>query len=129
MSGLPLDVDDLIDDCEIPGGLTIRRAGQAVKNRYGGFDPAPTTSINISPATVHNLIGRDLDQLPEAGRNSEAVRAYTKSRIFVQDGGQAADILEYQGRNWRCTQVLDYSIQGGVFVSTFTLQDVQQPVT
>jgi hypothetical protein len=33
----------------------------------------------------------------------------------------------YQGRKWRVTQVLDYSIQGGVYVSTATLQDVQQP--
>lgn len=129
MPPLPIPVDDLIEDCKIPGGLTIRRAGQAVKNRYGGFDAAVTTSIVFDPITVHNLTGRDLDQLPEADRNSEAVRAYTKTRIFVQDGGQAADILEYQGRNWRCTQVLDYSLQGGVFVSTFTLQDVQQPVT
>lgn len=127
--GLPLPVAGLVEDCGIPGGLTIRRAGQAVKNQYGGFDPAPTTNILFDPIGAHNLIGRDLDQLPEADRNSEAVRVYSVRQIFVQDDGQAADILEYQNRLWRCTQVLDYFIVGGVYISTFTLQNVNQPVT
>jgi hypothetical protein len=128
MSLLALPVASLIDDCAIPGGLTIRRAGQATQNQYGGFTPAVSVGILINPIAVHNMTGRDLDQLPEADRNSEAIRVYTKRQVFVQDNNQAADIVEYQSRTWRVTQVLDYSIQGGVYISTATLQDVQQPV-
>ena len=31
--------------------------------------------------------GFDLDQLPEADRNSEAIRVYTQVRLYVADGG------------------------------------------
>ena len=127
MSFLPIPVADLVSDCAIPGGLNIRRAGQPVQDDFGDFVPAAETTILLNPVSVHNLTGRDLDQLPEADRNSEAVRIYTQVRLFVADGGNAADILEYQGRDWRMTQVLDYSIAGGVYVSTATLEDVQQP--
>lgn len=127
MSFLPLPVADLVSDCAIPGGLTIRRAGQPVQDDFGDFVPAAETSILLNPVAAHNLTGRDLDQLPEADRNSEALRVYSQVIINVADNGQAADILEYQGRDWRCTAVLDYSIAGGVYVSTFTLQDLQQP--
>jgi hypothetical protein len=124
---LPLPVACLIDDCQIAGGLNIRRAAPPAQNVYGGWDRQAYATIRISPIAVHNLTGRDLDQLPEADRNSEAIRVYTKVRLFVADGGQAADVVEYQGRLWRVTQVLDYSLQGAVYVSTATLQDVQQP--
>jgi len=126
--GLPLPMASLIEDCKIPGGLTILRAGQAVKNAFGEFVPAATSSILFTVISVHNLTGRDLDQLPEADRNSGAIRVYTIARIFVQDGGQAADLIQYQSRTWRCVQVLDYSIQGGIYISTFTMQDLQTPV-
>ena len=125
---IPLPVAPLVEHCRIPGGLIIRRAGQPVQDgTFGDFVAAPETSIRFDPIAVHNLSGRDLDQLPEADRNSEAVRVYTWSRVYVADGGQAADILEYQSRDWRCTQALDYSLQGAVWISTFTLVDVQQP--
>lgn len=127
MSLLPLPVADLVSDCAIPGGLTVRRAGQPVQNSFGEFVPAAETSILFNPISVHNLSGRDLDQLPEADRNSEAVRAYSLTRIFVADGGNAADILEYTGRDWRCTSSLNYEAQGGVWISTFTLEDRQAP--
>lgn len=126
--GLPLPMTSLIEDCKIPGGLTILRAGQAVKNAFGEFVPAATSSILFNPIGAHNLTGKDLDELSEADRNSGAIRVYTIARIFVQDGGQAADLVQYQSRTWRCTQVLDYSLQGGIYISTFTLQDVQTPV-
>ena len=128
MSLLPLPVSPLVPRYAIPGGLNILRAGQAVKNAFGEFVAAATSPILFTDIVVHNLTGRDLDQLPVADRNSEAIRVYTLTRLFVQDGGQAADLIQYQGRTWRVTQVLDYSVQGGVFVSTATLQDVQQPI-
>ncbi len=128
MTQLPLPVDSLIDDCAIPGGLTVFRAGQATQNAFGGFDAAAEVPMLVDPIAVHNLTGRDLEELPEADRNSEAIRVYTRARIFVQDASQAADVVEYTGRRWRVTQVLNYEAQGGVYISTATLQDVQQPV-
>ena len=127
MSLLPLDVAPLVGDFEIPGGLTVLRSAQPTQNAYGGWDAAADVSLQISPIAVHNMTGRDLDQLPEADRNSEAIRVYTQVRLYVADGGNAPDVVLYQGRKWRVTQVLDYSIQGDVYVSTATLQDVQQP--
>lgn len=127
MSFLPLPVAPLVADCAIPGGLTIRRAAQPTQDAFGDYVPATSSNVAISPISVHNLTGRDLDQLPEADRNSEAIRVTTLVRLFVADGGNAADFIEYQGRSWRVTQVLDYSLQGGVYISTATLEDVQQP--
>lgn len=124
---LPLPVDDLIDTCQIPGGLNIRRADPPAQNAYGGWDRQAYTTILIDPIAVHNYTGRDLLQVAEADRNTEEIRVYTKVRLYVADGGKAADVVEYQGRLWRVTQVLDYSLQGGVYVSSATLQDVQQP--
>lgn len=128
MSLLPLPVASLVEDCSIPGGLTVFRAAQATQNKYGGWEAAAELAIPFDPISVHNLTGRDLDQVPEADRNSENIRVYTQQRMFVQDNNQAADIVEYQSRRWRVTQVLDYSIQGEVYVSTAVLEDVQQPV-
>jgi len=122
---LPLPVDSLIDDCALPGGLVIRRKGTPTQDVYGDWQPAAETSITFDPATAHNLTGRDLLQLPEADRNNEAIRVYTKDRLYVADAGFSADVVEYQGRDWRIIQVLDYAQQGGVYVSTATLIDVQ----
>ena len=124
---LPIPVWSLVDDCRIPGGLTVRRAAQPTQNEYGEYVSQPTTAVHIDPIAVHNLTGRDLEQLPEADRNREAIRVYTQVRLYVADGGNTADLVEYQGRVWRVTQVLDYSLQGRVYVSTATLQDLQQP--
>jgi hypothetical protein len=122
---LPLQVASLIDDCSIPGGIVVRRRGAPTQDAYGDWQPAAETSITMDPAAVHNLTGRDLQQVVGFDTVTEGIRVYTHDRLYVADGGNATDIVEYQGRNWRIVQVLDYSIQGGVYVSTGTLVDVQ----
>ena len=123
---LPLDVDGLIDDFAIPGGLVLLRSLSPVKNARGSFVAQPDQAIPLRPVAAHNYSGRDLLQLPESDRTGETIRVYTKVRVYSGSGGFTADKLQYRGRTWRCVQVLDYSIQGGVYVSTFVLQDVQQ---
>lgn len=121
---LPLPVADLIDDCNM-GPLMVERKGQPTKNAHGGFDDAPVTLIRFNPIAAHNTSGRDLDQVPEADRNSELVTFQAKRRFFVADGGQAADVVRYQGRRFRVVAVMDYTLQGGVYIAHAALVDVQ----
>lgn len=125
---IPLDVKGLVQEFMIPGGLFVLRAAQAVQNSYGEWVAQAEVPILFRPIAVHNYSGRDLLLLPEADRNAETIRVYTWSRLHAQDGGQAADILMYRGRRWKITQALDYELQGEVYISTGTLQDVQQPI-
>jgi len=122
---LPIPVGTLIDDCAIPGGINVHRRAAPTQDVYGDWQPSAESVFNVDPASAHNLTGRDLEQALGADGNGEAIRVYTKVRLYVADGGFATDHVAYQGRLWRVTQALDYDLQGGVYVSTATLQDVQ----
>jgi len=122
-----LGVSPLIDSLQIPGGIGLIRAGQSTQNSRGAFVAAASVESNLQPVAAHNASGRDLLQMKEADRNAEAIKVYTKVRLFVSDDGQASDKLRYQGRIWRVTTVKDYLIQGNCYISLATLQDVQQP--
>ena len=121
---LPLQVGSLIDECNV-GPLTLERRLAPTPNAFGGFDAQAPQILTLEPVAAHNLTGRDLDQLPEADRNSEIVEFYTKIRLFVADVGHAPDVVLYQGRRWRIVRVMDYDIQGDVYMSYGALEDLQ----
>jgi hypothetical protein len=124
MSSLPLPVGSVIDEFNV-GPLTVERRVPPDKNQYGAFDAAVGNNIVIDPVAAHNLTGRDLNQVPEADRNSEVVQFYTKVRLFVADGGFAADIVTYQDRRFRIVRVRDFDPQGGIYCAFGALEDVQ----
>jgi len=119
-----LNVNSLVTSFNV-GPLTVTRRSPPTQNQYGGYEPGAANVFQINPVAVHNMTGRDLQQVPEADRNIETIKIYTKVRLYVADGGQAADVLTYQGRNFRIVQVADFDPQGAVYISLGQLQDVQ----
>lgn len=104
------------------GPLTLSRTGPPTRNARGVWESPAPTIIVVNPIAVHNVQGRDRDNLPEAVREREAVEAYTLVRVFAGSG--FVDRLSYAGRSWLCSFVADYAQgQGGVFISLWTLED------
>lgn len=121
---LPLPVDDVIDELEV-GPLTVERRSTPTQNVFGGRTPAIAEQFTLDPVSAHNLTGRDLDQVPEADRNSEVVQFYTKVRLHVADGGHVADVVLYRDRRYRIVRVRDFDLQGGIFCAFGALEDLQ----
>lgn len=121
---LPLPVASLVHEFNV-GPLTVERRSTPTQNQFGGFDPAVAEMVGLDPVAAHNLTGRDLDQVPEADRNSEVVQFYTLERLHVADAGRVADVVLYRGRRFRIIKVRDFELQGEVFCAFGALEDVQ----
>ena len=121
----PLPVASLIDEFNV-GPLTVERRSTPTQNVFGGQTPAVSEQVILDVVAAHNVTGRDLDQVPEADRNSEVVQFYTKVRLHVADGGRVADVItDYQSRRFRIIKLRDFDPQGGVFCAFGALEDVQ----
>ena len=119
------NVAGIIPSLATAGGIDILRRGEPVPNSYGEFIPAPEVIIHVEPVVVHNLSGRDLEQVPEANRNRETIEVYTRVRLYVADDSKDADIIRYRGRRFKVIQTMDYDLQGGVWIGIATLEDKQ----
>lgn len=120
------NVAGLVDNFNV-GPLTVHRPGLPTETEFGDFLPAVDATVQLNPVAVHTLSGRDLEQLPEADRNTETIQLYTRVRLFVADGGAIADVVEYQGRSFRVTQVQDNDPQGGVYIALAQLVEAVTP--
>ncbi len=112
----PLPVKSLIARFNV-GPLTVARRVPPVQNVYGGYVEATGSQVTLDPVAAHNVEGRDLEQVPEADRNTEIVEFYTLVRLHVADGDQAADVVTYRDRDFRIVKVLDYDLQGETYIS------------
>ena len=121
------NVAGIIPSLATAGGIDVARKGLPIQNSYGEYEAAPEVIIHIEPVVVHNLSGRDLDQLPEANRNRETIEVYTRVRLFVSDDGQDADIVIYRARRFKAIQAMDYELQGGVYITICSMEDKQTP--
>jgi hypothetical protein len=117
------NVSGIIPSLKTAGGCTILRFAAPTKNAYGTWDKPAPTAINLTNVVIHNLTGRDLDQVPEANRNIETIEVYTLVRLYVADGGNDADIVVYRGRKFKVITVNDYELQGGVYCAIAQLID------
>lgn len=104
------------------GPITIQRATQPTQNAYGGFSDEVPSGVVLDPCVVHTISGRDLEQVPEADRNKEIIAVYSTSRLYAADGGQAADVVPYKGRDYRVIKVEDYDDHAGVWVAWAALE-------
>lgn len=116
-------VNKIITSLKTAGGCTILRYAAPTQNAYGTWDKPAATAINLTNVVIHNLTGKDLDQVPEANRNIETIEVYSLVRLYVADGGNDADIVVYRGRRYKVIQVMDYELQGGVYISLAQLID------
>ena len=119
------NVAGIIPSLATAGGIDIIRRGEPVPNTYGEYTAAPEIIIHVEPAVVHNLSGRDLEQVPEANRNRETIEVYVQVRLYVSDSSKDADIIRYRGRRFKVIQTMDYNLQGGVWIGIATLEDIQ----
>ena len=114
-----IDVFELIDcaEMQIPGGLDITRTSfGGSQDELGDFTPDAPTVVHIDPIMIHPVAdGRTLAQLPEADRQTDVVRIYSKVRLFCDSTFQ--DFLTWSGRTWKVIKVEDYKEQGDGYVS------------
>ena len=75
-------VATLVDDFKIVGGLVVDRRPAAVLNARSAYVEQAAVPFTVNPVAAHNLTGRDLDVLPEADRNTEAVQFYARDGSF-----------------------------------------------
>ena len=117
-------VAGLIPRLRTPGGIVVARRGPPVKNEYGSYEPGIEQLIPIPVCVVHNLSGRDLQQEFDANYVRETIQVYTRERLYVADSyTQDADIIIYTGRRYKVVRVMDYFLQGGVYISIASLED------
>ena len=121
---LPIDVSSLIDLNNL-GPLTVTRRNVPALNEFGEYDDSTASTVTLSSVAAHTAQGRDLLQVPEADRNTEITKFYTRERLYVADGNKAADVISYNGRDWRIVKVKNYATQGLSFISWGALEDVQ----
>lgn len=101
---------------------TVRRPGATTYVNGLPQQGAPTSrtiTALVRPASPH-----DLQRLPEGDRSEPSVRIYTVDEIATvnQPGARAADILEYQGRDWEIRDVRVHDTQGLFFDAIATRQ-------
>lgn len=126
-------VATLADDFNI-GPLIVDRRGQKTQNTRGGFDVGAVTSFTLNPVAAYPAEGRDLEQLPEAYRNSEVTVFVARDGSFpggivkgfrIADKGKDVDVITYNGRRHVLVSVPDYSIQGKVWCALGVLEELQ----
>lgn len=120
------DLDELIDEFDI-GPLTADNFPTPVQNAFGGFDAGAPVQVQLTPVAAHNVTGKDLDQVPEADRNSEIVQFYTRGArsLYVADKGRAASVVSYRDGRYRIVRIRDFELQGNVWCAFGALEDVQ----
>jgi len=117
-------VAGLIPRLRTPGGVVVARRGLPIQDEWGSFSPGVEQLIPIRVCVVHNLSGRDLTQEFDANYIRETIQVYTRERIYVADGdNRDADIILYTGRRYKVVRVMDYYLQGGVYISIASLED------
>ena len=125
-------VASLVDDFNL-GPLTVERMGPRILTSTFGYDAGSVIALTINPVAYHNVTGRDLDQVPEADRNSEVVQFYARDGSFpagqlgwrVADDGSQADVILLGSRRYRVVTVRNFSDQGRVWCAWGALEDKQ----
>lgn len=114
MSALPLDIDNLIWEYRIPGGLTVEVPGSQTVDALGRAVDASPTLTTFDPIAIHPADRRDLERLPEADRARETVAVYTTSALQTA-GSSRPHVVQYQGERYEVSAVEDYATGGGVY--------------
>jgi len=123
------NVKGIIPSLATAGGINVLRASAPTINARFAAVPGVRTSIHVEPVVVHNLSGRDIPaDRPEANRNRENIEIYTYDRLFVSDDGKDCDIVVYRNRQYQVYLTMDYTLQGGCYISYADLADKQNNV-
>jgi hypothetical protein len=127
-------VETLIDDFNF-GPIVVERRAAPTKDVYGAYNQGTITTFVVNPISWHEATGRDLDILPEADRNKEALQIYARLGSFpgtvgkgwrVSDQGFDADVCRIEGRKYRLVAAPRYAVQGKVWCAVGVLMEVQQ---
>jgi len=119
---LILDLQPLVQLYNV-GPLALYRTAPPTRNEFGESVVPSSIVITLNPVSVHPVNGKELEQLREADRTKEVTKFYTLVRTYVSDG--FSDVVTWSGRNWKISNVSDFSTQGGVYISLGVLLDVQ----
>jgi hypothetical protein len=108
-----IDLSDIVNDEDIACPFSIIRTSGGTWVTGGIWQPGPPVTI---PAfgPVRNATGKELQQLPESDRVTEALTFRSTTQMFVTNlaGAQTSDVLVYQEDQYRVLRVKNYSDQG-----------------
>lgn len=103
--------------------VTVRTfAASTIGTDYYGAYGTPTDVVELMP--VHPAPQRDIQNLPEAFRDREAISLYAPATSALRRAaGTTPPIVTYQGRRYMVVARQDYDAAGGASIITASLID------
>jgi galactose-6-phosphate isomerase len=116
-----LDVSFLLDDSLFVDEFQLFKRQASVNQDGEGIMPdgkAVNCTGSVQPASQ-----RDIERLPEALRNHEAIRIYTREVLSADEQGRYADVVVWRGSRWQVKAVDDWSNYGDGYVKAICLME------
>jgi hypothetical protein len=114
-----ITVDEIFDDPDLVQPFTITRALR-VRDTSGAPVELPNTVIQaygvVQPAPVETRAR----YTPEGEREDTMCVVWTKTLLQCGVNGQAADVVTYNGRDYRVNEVTFWKHEGGFYKATCT---------
>lgn len=91
------DLQGVIKDFQIPGGLDVERRTIGARDELGESTPPSVQLLLLAPVVVHPLVGAELEKLVEGDRDREHIRIFPVQELHTARAGtsQAADVVLY----------------------------------
>lgn len=95
--GLFSDLENVVWDFAIPGGVDVLRRTLTARDERGEESPAATQTLLIDPIIVRALVGAELDKLVEGDRDREHIELQSIQRLHTARAGtnEGTDIVLY----------------------------------
>lgn len=104
--------------------INVVRAGGGdyINGKWKSF-PAKNYSIQ---AVVQPLGFRELQLLPEGSRTRERIKIFSIECLRTQKEGQIADVVHWQGKQYKVVSVQTYMKPGDVFTIAYHRVDAEE---
>lgn len=113
---MPTIGSEVIAHFAVAGGVTVTR-GTAGSYTNGRYVAGSTSEITISEISVQPMSARERQLLPEGTKDKEVIKLYTTTALLSADQATRvpADVVAYQGLNYRVFAVEDRHLNGGYY--------------
>jgi len=93
--GLFDDLQDIVWDFAVPGGVDMETRTIQSRNALGEEVPAAVAISLIDPVVIHPIVGAELEKLVEGDRDREHIRVFSVQELQTARAGtsQAAGVL------------------------------------
>ena len=121
--GRSVDVEDLIDDFRVDGGVKVERRTSPTIDVRGEAVAESVKIRTLERVAVHPMSERELKREADSDRRTEGIRVVTDERLRTSGDGFVPDVVRYDSKRYEVTKVADYDRQGGVFMATGMLAE------